>query len=205
MPRVLYEHEWNWGNQRATPHAIHWRGLRPKVVREMRNDGAWRKLKVTAERLDKTLDFKLFDLKKVDAEKQTFKCFIAFDAGIRFEQQVWESGLRLHGGTTNASVRILALLDCENTIRTEPGKSFIPDVVFRLRVTDAKVNYTGLEFYKVAGIGGDAAPLLGDAVHDALRQWRPSLERDLLAKANAAIVKAADTKEVRLSLGNLFK
>jgi hypothetical protein len=36
-------------------------------------------------------------------------------------------------------------------------------------------------------------------------QWRPSLERDLLEKANAAIVKAGENKEVRLSLAKLFK
>jgi hypothetical protein len=38
-----------------------------------------------------------------------------------------------------------------------------------------------------------------------MKQWHPHVERDLLAKANAAIVKAADTREVRLSLGNLLK
>ena len=30
-----------------------------------------------------------------------------------------------------------------------------------------------------------------------MKQWRPSIERDLLAKANAAIVKTADTREIR--------
>jgi hypothetical protein len=98
----------------------------------------------------------------------------------------------------------MAVLDCENTIRTEPGKSFIPDVIFRLRVTKATVWYEDLKFERLAGIGGDVGPVLGEAVHDAINRWRPSLERDLLAKANAAIVKAADTKEVRLSLGGLF-
>jgi hypothetical protein len=204
MPRVLYQHEWNWGNQRPTPHAIHWRGLRPKVIRELRNDGTWRKIKVTAQNLEKTLDFRLGNLKKLDAERQTFQCFIAFRAGVFYDQQIWESGVRLHSGSTSAHLQIMAVLDLENTIRTEPGKSFIPDVVFRLRVTKATVWYKDLEFERVAGIGGDAAPVLGEALHDAINRWRPSLERDLLAKANAAIVKAADTKEVRLSLGSLF-
>ncbi len=38
-----------------------------------------------------------------------------------------------------------------------------------------------------------------------MKKFKPDLERDLLAKANAAIVKAADTKEVRVSLGGLLK
>jgi len=33
---------------------------------------------------------------------------------------------------------------------------------------------------------------------------KPNLESDLLAKANAAIVKAADTKEVKVELGKLL-
>ena len=41
--------------------------------------------------------------------------------------------------------------------------------------------------------GGDAAKLVGKAAHRALKQWRPNLERDLLAKASDAVVKAADT------------
>lgn len=204
MPAVLYEDEWDWGRQRPTPHAIHWRGLRPKVIRELRNDGRWRKIKVLASNLDKTLEFRLSDLKKVDDDTQTFKCFVGFQVRVIFDQQIWESGIRLHSGSTKARLNIRCLMDCENTLRTEPSKSFIPDVVFRLRVAKAQVWYKDLEFERVAGIGGDAAPVLGDALHDSLNLWRPSLERNLLAKANAAIVKAADTKEVRLSLGSLF-
>ena len=38
-----------------------------------------------------------------------------------------------------------------------------------------------------------------------MEQWRPSLERNLLEKADAAIVKAGDTQEVRLSVEKLLK
>ena len=37
-----------------------------------------------------------------------------------------------------------------------------------------------------------------------VKQMRPSLEKDMLEKANRAIVKAGDTKEVKLGLGKLF-
>ena len=40
---------------------------------------------------------------------------------------------------------------------------------------------------------------------DTVRRVKPELERDLLAQANAAVVKAADTKEVRLSVESLLK
>ena len=56
-----------------------------------------------------------------------------------------------------------------------------------------------------AGIGGDAAKALGEAVVHTVKQVKPQLERDLLAKANAAIVKAGDTKEIRVALGKLLE
>ena len=91
------------------------------------------------------------------------------------------------------------------TSRVEAAGGLLPDMVFRLRVVQAQLGYEGLHFQHVAGLGGEAAQLLGDTARGALRLFRPSLERELLEKANAAIVKAADTRDVRLSLGRLVK
>jgi hypothetical protein len=44
--------------------------------------------------------------------------------------------------------------------------------------------------------------LLGDTLQKTLRH---SLEKRVLPKANTAILKAADTKEVRLSLASILK
>ena len=48
------------------------------------------------------------------------------------------------------------------------------------------------------------AQVLDEILITGVRTFRPSLERDLLNKANAAIVKAGDTKEVRVSLLSLL-
>jgi hypothetical protein len=37
-----------------------------------------------------------------------------------------------------------------------------------------------------------------------MKQWKPSIERDLLDKASAAIVKSADTREIRVGFGGLL-
>jgi hypothetical protein len=66
------------------------------------------------------------------------------------------------------------------------------------------VFYTGLVCEHTLGVGGDAARLIGEAVHDLLTAVKPSVERDILAKANAAVVKAADTKEVRVAFDRLL-
>jgi hypothetical protein len=78
----------------------------------------------------------------------------------------------------------------------------MPDMIFRLRVTQADVNYDHFVTEHIAGLGGDAARLLGDALQKVLR---PTLQKKILPKANIAIVKAADTKEVRLSLAGLLR
>ena len=204
LPPVLYEKETDWGRTSMVAHAIHWRGLRPEIRKTPRNDGTWRKIKITARNPRQNVDIRLYGLKQKSEDKQIFQADLAFLCGVEYDQQNWESGIRLWSGSVRARLRVKAHLECENVIRVEPGKSFFPDIVFRLRVTKASVTYDDLVVEHIAGVGGTAAKVIGEAFHDVLNQWRPSVERNLLARANAAIVKAADTREVRIGLGGLF-
>jgi hypothetical protein len=95
-------------------------------------------------------------------------------------------------------------LHCEAITKVVPGGALLPDAVFRLRVLHSDFRYDNLVVEHTAGVGGEAAKLLGEALHGGLRRLKPSLERSLLARANAAVVKAGDTQEVRLSLSNLL-
>jgi hypothetical protein len=81
----------------------------------------------------------------------------------------------------------------------------LPDIVFRLRVVKATVSYDNLVVEHLNGVGGSPARLMGEALRSTLKQWKPSIERNLLARAEVAIVKAADTREVRIGLGGLVK
>ena len=90
-------------------------------------------------------------------------------------------------------------------MKLEPNGTLLPDAVFRLRATEAKLGFDHFQLEHVAGVGGELAKLIGEAVQAGLEEWRPSLERELLDKADAAIVKAADTKEMRLSVMKLLK
>ena len=205
LPPVLYEKSTNWGHQEMAPNGLRWHGLRAEIVKTPKNDGKWRKIRVTAQDLPRTLVLNLSDLKSAGADRQTFKTFLAFQAGVEYEQQTWDLGVRLHSGSVRARVQFKAALDCENVLRIEPTKGLIPDVVFRLRVTQADVSYDNLVVEHVAGVGGSAARLIGEAARGALKACKPSLERGLLARVNAAIVKAADTRELRLGLGGAGK
>jgi hypothetical protein len=203
VPNPLFQKSYDWGHQARSFHGVKWHGLRPEVVKALRNDGVWRKVKITAPNLAQLLVLKASDLKQHEDGRQTFKVYLSFRATVEVEQQNWESGVRLYSGSMHGSLRLHALLECENQVRFESGKGPIPDLVLRLRVSQATVKYDDLIVDHVAGLGGTAARILGDTIHDLVRSARPDLERDLLAKANAAIVKAADTREVRLSLGKL--
>ena len=48
------------------------------------------------------------------------------------------------------------------------------------------------------------AKVLGEVMLGAVKAAKPNLERELAAKINAAVVKAGDTKEVRVSLADLL-
>jgi hypothetical protein len=207
LPDPLYEKENNWGNQ-AMVRRRHLTGrlgdLHVEIVHEPRNDGVWKKIRVEAVNPKDTLVFDVRNVVSPEAGKVTFQIFAALDTTINYTHQRWESGLRLFDASARAKARIKMTLDCEATSRLEGG-ALIPDVVIEVKVTKADVTYDNLKFEHIAGIGGDAAQLIGDLAHAALTQWRPSIERDALAKANAAVVKAGQHKEVRLSLAKLLK
>ena len=151
------------------------------------------------------MDLKVYDVKNINAETQTFKVFLTFQMGVYYDQQNWESGVRLWSGSVRARTQLKLDMDCENTLRIVDTKNVLPDFIFRLRVTGAQVHYDDLVVEHINGIGGDGAKVIGKAAHGSMKQWRPSIERDLLAKASAAIVKAADTREIRLGFGGLLK
>jgi hypothetical protein len=204
MPATLYEASPNWGHTSRVPNGLKWHGLRPEVRRTWRNDGTWRKIRLTTRNLDKSLALELRDWQHPAADRMTFTVFIAFDAGVEFEQQIWESGVRLYSGSLRAETRVQLTLQCELLLRTESKGGVLPDIVFRLRVVKSDLHYDRPVVKHVAGIGGSGAKVLGDALVSHLRQWHPQVERDLIARANTAIVQAADTREVRISLNGLL-
>ncbi len=192
VPTPLYENHDHWDRQKDGRHG-------PK------NDGLWWRVRVTAPDLAHSLVFQMRDVRRADPERLTFTAFIAFDTDIDYERQRWKGGKRLLSTEIRGRARVNLTLRCEVTSRYEGQGKLVPEAVFRVRVTASDFRYDDVVFEHVAGVGGDAAKLIGDAARASLKVWRPSLERRLVERANAAIVKAGDTKEVRLGLGKLFE
>jgi|SRR5579884_3201814 len=206
-PDPLFEDHTHWGTQKPVEE-VHWRGkgfhVHPEKVQVLKNDGHWHRLRVTAPRLRDTLVVDVRDLRQPEPGRMTFVTFVSFDADVEYERQRWVDGLQLSGVGLRARLRVRLTLWCEATTRVEARGKVLPDMVFRLRVTGAEAGFDNLVVEHVAGVGGDAAAVLGEAARRCLERWRPSLEKHLLDKAAAAIVKAGDTKEVRLSLSKLL-
>ena len=209
LPDPLVSSADGWGRQAEGVVGVkfHKEGLRlrSEQLRGMRNDGTWRKVAVRVPN-PQSLALGIVEAAYPEPGKATFTAHLGADCDIRFEQQVWRHGTRLYAGETRARCRAAVALKCEVTTRTEKKEGgFIPDLVCRVKVTEAQLFYEKLVVEHTAGVGGDAARVLGDAVIDAVRRVKPDLERDLVAKANAAVVTAADTREVRLSVDALLK
>src|SRR5262245_32788068 len=95
LPRPLYEKSINWGHQEPAFHALRWDGIKPRVVKTLKNDGTWRKIRLDI-RNPHTLVVKIHDARQVDPERLTFKVFLTCQAQVEIEQQNWERGLRLY-------------------------------------------------------------------------------------------------------------
>jgi len=208
LPAPLVEQSSNWGKQKEVANGITWKKdgilLKPHKQEKMKNDGVWRRIRIDAVNPEKELKLQVTNIQKPQKGMLTFDIVVTLPTRIKFEQQFWKNGVRMYSGETRARCRPILALKCESTSRAVKSDSIIPDVVFRMRVLDARLTYDDLVVEHTAGVGGEMADVLGDAVIGMVKQMRPSLERDMLEKANRAIVKAADTKDVKLGLGKLF-
>jgi len=207
MPSPLFEDAKSWGRTKEVA-TIHWSGkgfdVHAEKVRKAKKDGDWRRVRVTADNLPDTLIFDLRNLESPESGRLTFSVFVAFDARVAYDHQRWDEGLKLWDSSLTARLRTKLTLDCAVTARLDDKGELLPDAVLRLRVTKADLRYDNLVVEHAAGIGGSAAKLMGDAAHRVVNEFKPNLERDLLAKADAAIVKAADPKEIRVKLSDLL-
>ena len=189
LPDPLFTDDKKWNLQKKGP------GGRPH------NDGRWVKIRIAHKDIDRSLKLTVDDMVKEKARK-TFTINLSFDAQVDLERQTWKAGLRLYSGSTRARLRVKMALNCELLTRVEKSTSWLPDMIVRLHVLSSSFGYDDVVVEHTAGVGGDAAKVLGELMLGIVKQAKPSLERKLIEKANAAVVKAGDTKEVRVSLAD---
>jgi hypothetical protein len=209
LPTPLYEDHKHWGSQKEVTRGLKWKGegfdFHAEPQRSLKNDGLWWRVKVMAPDVEHRLVFEVRDVHKPEPGRMTFTAFVAFGTDIEYERQRWDAGTKLFSTSIRGRARVNLNLRCECISRLEDKGKLLPESVFRLRVTSSDFHYDDVVFEHVAGVGGEAARLIGEVARANLHIWKPSLEHRLIDKANAAIVKAGDTKEVRLGIGKLFE
>lgn len=204
MPTPLYKDDKNWGHQRRVANGVVWRGkglkVHPETQKAPKNDGIWTRLTLTTPNIRNSLKLDLRNLKITPGGPTTFDIALSFECNAEYERQNWKAGVRVYSGSTRIRFRINLALNCEVSSRFDRQAGTIPDLLFRMRVVKADVTYDNVVFEHILGLGGEAAKLIGEAIKGGVHRFNPALEKDMLAKANAAIVKAADTREVRVHL-----
>jgi hypothetical protein len=201
LPSPIYEARPNWGHT-ANPHGL--KAIGPGSHTPV-NDGKWKHIVVTAINPADNLVFDVRNLNQSEPGRITFDVFLAFNAHLDYDQQNWRNGTRVWSGGARARFRVKANLACETTFRVDTSSSILPDVVVRFHVVRSNVAVEQFVMEHINGVGGELAELFGNAMHHGLNHLHPSLEHDMLEKANAAIEKAADTKEVHVSMSELLK
>ena len=202
LPDPLTKSSHNWGNQKVV--VVQYReGFRrwSEPVEEKVNDGLWRKYSARIPEPGK-VTVAVTELTHPEDGKTVATIAVASErVDFHMEHQLWRNGRRLYGGETNAHCKGAIVVKAEVISKTEFKKgSLLPEVTMTVKILDAKLHYDDIVVDKTAGFEGQTAQALGDAAIKALRSLAPDLERNLVEKANAAIVKAAGTREFKVAL-----
>ncbi len=210
MPPLLAETHESWGKQSEVTVGM-------KIVRTsafscrlepqyaIRNEGHWHRLKISARDPQNSMLLSLANLKSEESGRMTFDATISTLVELNFEQQIWKSGIRLIGTETRARATAGVRLQCESTNRFEfkPG-TVVPELVLRFRVTRADVFVNSIVVERTLGMNGLPARTIGETVQNLAKRFQPDLERQLLERANESVLKAADTKEIRIGFQKLI-
>ena len=204
LPEPLYVKSHNWGHKKPAFSRVQWKETdgHPEIVHVDKEDGEWTKFQAFALNPARDLALTLTNLQYPAEGKMTFDLGVSLPVRFLFERQIWKAGVKLYSGSVKGRLRLALTMHCEAVATLEKGK-LLPVLVFRMRATATQVAYDQFVLEHVAGFGGEAAEAVGKLVRRAIHQWKPSIERDLLAKANAALCKAADTREIRVGLDGL--
>lgn len=208
MPDPLVKSNDGWGKQKE--FVVGKRMLRnpnkfPDAPTELFNDGLWRRFTVSARDPEKTFAVGFAELVRPNADQLNVTLNVAMDINFRMEQQLWLRGRQLYSGETRGHCKAAVQLKAVVRHKTEfkPG-TLLPEINLKVMTTDAKIFYEGLTIDHTAGLDGEDAKKVGDLVIDLVKSVKPDLEKQLLEKGNAAIVKAAGTKEIKLELDKLM-
>jgi hypothetical protein len=211
LPKPLTESLNNWGNQNEIVIGVYWRKegplrYKPEPMKAKKNDGHWQKVRVESIEPEKNLSLEIANLRPSPNGTTLFDAKIGLDTRMTYEQEMWAMAKRMYAGETRCRCRaeLKLTVELDNKLEFADG-SLVPNLRFRVRVTSADLTYRDFVCEHTLGMDGKPAEVMGKATLEFIKKVKPNLEKDMLAQANAGIVKAADTKEIRIELDKLAK
>ncbi|AWM35827.1 hypothetical protein GobsT_64740 [Gemmata obscuriglobus] len=209
LPTPLVKSDKGWGKQKEFVEGrVMLRNAKkfgPEAPRVQINDGLWRRITVTARNPNETLGVSIPELVKLSPDAARLGLDTVMDIDFRVEHQFWKRGLQLYSGETRGHCKAGLKMKAEVLTKTKavPG-SFLPEVTITIKATEANLFYDKVVIDHTAGLDGADAQKAGEFVIDLVKAIKPDLEQQLLEKANAAIMKAAASKEVKVPLDKLL-
>jgi hypothetical protein len=209
LPNPLVKADDGWGKQKEfVVGAVMLRNSKkfgPEAPRQLVNDGLWRRITVQPRNPADTLGVGITELVRADANTALLTIDTEMEIDFRVEHQLWKRGHQLYSGETRGHCKAGLRLKAEVMTKTEkvPG-SFFPNVTLIIKVTDAKLFHDKIVIDHTAGLDGEDAQKAGEFVLDLVKTLKPDLEKQLLDKANAAIIKAVGSKEIKLQLDKIL-
>lgn len=205
LPDPLVTDSQDWGKQEEHTVIVFGKRGKPMLTNQLVNSGFWRRMTVRSQDKD-SLDITIIDVKKKDGEisKYVLTSEVGVDCVIELEAQDWLRGVKVIGGKAEATCRARLTIECEITLL--PVFKLPPTIkVTSPKVTDTKLTYENLKPKKLGPVPfiGRPGEYFADKLVAAVKKVKPSLESELLDKANAAtrekvkplVVKAIDNVE----------
>lgn len=208
LPDPLVKANDGWGSQKEfVVGAVMLRNPKkfaPEVPRQMFNDGLWRRVTIQARKPAETLGVGIPELVRPTLETARLALDVEMEIDFRVEHQLWKRGHELYSGETRGHCKAGLKMKAEVTTHLEAKQgAFLPEITLVIKVTDAKLFHDKIVIDHTAGLDGEDARKAGDFVLEVAKVVKPDLEKQLLDKANAAIMKAVGSKEIKVQLDKL--
>ncbi len=209
LPSPLVKANDGWGNQKefvAGPLMLrNPKKFAPEVPRQMVNDGLWRRVTIQARKPADTLGVGIPELVRPTLETARLALDVEMEIDFRVEHQLWKRGHELYSGETRGHCKAGLKMKAEVTTHLEAKQgAFLPEITLTIKVTDAKLFHDKIYIDHTAGLDGPDAQKAGDFVLEVAKIVKPDLEKQLLDKANAAVMKAVGSKEIKVQLDKLI-
>lgn len=209
LPNPLVNSNDGWGKQKEfVVGAVMLRNPKrfgPDAPRQMFNDGLWRRVTITARKPAETLNLSIPELVRTTDTTALLTVNTEMEIDFRVEHQLWKRGLQIYTGETRGHCKAAMTVksSVETKMEAKPG-ALLPAITLVVKVTDVKLFHDKFVIDHTAGMDGPDAQKMGDFMLEVAKSVKPDLEAQLMEKANAAVLKAVGSKEIKVQLDKLL-